>query len=306
MKTTRKVFLLVLVAVLAGCASGSQNIRGFQNEKVSDFSAYSNLLLEPVDTTGMLETSFLRERKTTFYEVTFPELLFLGEIFPGRIKWYGWVVDKDGRENLAQLLWVYRVKLSGKLVGVLAVEGDEKDMVDPKAVGLSTRLKFAYGLNDKETEVAINSKHFASDPVYRAKIAREHGIALKGLKKADYMYPLINKWNRSEGPRGIILTPLKREQFLQVAEINPAYTYSQKFVENVTGTIFFLDPIATGASAFFDLVRPLNVSSKGWDFDNITSRRTYAVAAKHLVDVKYSGMRKELQILDKACKGESK
>lgn len=262
------------------------------------------MLLEPVDTVGIMETPALLNGTLGFYEVVFPEILFLGEIFPGRIKWYGWVADENGNEYLAQLLWVYRVKLSGKLVGVLAVEGGEKEMVNPKAIGLSTRFKFAYSLDEKETETAINQKEFVSNPDYRKKIVREQGIPLKGLRKADYMYPLVDTWDRVKGPRGFILTPLKEKQFLQVAEINPAYTYSQKLAEYSTGTIVPLDPIATGVSAFFDLARSLNAPVKGWGFDNKLDRRAYAIVAKHLVDVKYAAIAEQLRKIEKECKGE--
>src|SRR4030065_1978407 len=94
-----RLFVCFVAAILHGCAARDSIIKGYANDQKPDFNSYSNLLLEPVDTVGVLETPALRDGTMGFYEIIFPEILFLGEIFPGRIKWYGWGAEEKGKEK---------------------------------------------------------------------------------------------------------------------------------------------------------------------------------------------------------------
>lgn len=284
------VFLVFVFAILSGCAA-NQIIK---NAKIGNpGSEEVNLLLEPVDTVGLLETPYLCQGKTRFYEVVFPELLFLGEIYPGRIKWYGWAVDSGDNEYLVQLLWIYRIRLSGKLIGVVSIEGYEGN-IGGKLIGLSSRKSYAYSLDEKEKEVPISWDKFGKGFEYRKKIVEEVGIEIATLKKADYMLPLIQNWNRVEGPRGVIITPLNEEKFKSIARINPAYSYSQKWIKNNPGSIS-LDPIATGMGELFALIEAAGAQSDGWDFEHKENSRMMALKAKHLIDVKFSAIKEILE-----------
>lgn len=285
------VFLVFVFAILSGCAATNQIVKNANtgNPGLSEI----NLLLEPVDTVGLLETPQFHQGKTKFYEVVFPEILFLGEIYPGRIKWYGWAVDSRGNEHLVQMLWIYRIRLNGKLVGVVSIDGYDES-VGGKLIGLSTRMSYAYSLDEKETEVPISRDKFNASVECRKKIVNEVGIEIAALKEADYMLPLIQNWNRVEGPRGVILTPLDEEKFKSIAKINPAYSYSQKWIKNNPGNIYF-NPILTGMNEFFALIEAAGAQPDGWDFNRMGTSRTMALKAKHLIDVKFSAIKEILE-----------
>lgn len=292
------VMIGFLVLFFIGCAARDQIVKNIQNDSEM-MPKQIDLLLEPVDTVGILETEFLKKGETSFYEVTFPEILFLGETFPGRIKWYCWFIENRGNEFLAQLLWTYRVRLNSKVVGVVSIEGEKNKTKEGKITCLSTRSSYAYSIDESEKEIPILREKFNDDPKYRQEIALKVGIEISTLKKADYMYSIINQWNRATGPRGIILTPLTKEKFDDVAVINPAYSNSQKAVENFSATFIPLDPIATGVTWFMEFANASGIPSQGWDFDHKEDHRIMAVKAKHLIDVKFQGIEKMMDEIKK-------
>jgi len=297
MKNFLKYFtiLFFVVALLSGCADKSQVLRGVnsgmeasQNDssEVQLSNVTIDLLIEPPDAVGLLLTPAIRERKAKFYEVVFPEILFLGEIFPGRIKWFGWASDGQ-QECLAQLLWIEKVRLDGKVVGVIAVDNPLPGM---RVVGFSTRLNYVYSLDYDETEISSERGKIVAVSEYRKEMTEKYGVEISTLKNADYMYSIIEHWNRVEGPRGEILTPLKKEDFDKISQKNPAYSWSQKWVENFSGTIS-IDPIQMGVVAFMETVTAAGVNSQGWDFAYRGDSRAMAVKSKHLIDVKFAGIR---------------
>lgn len=287
------VLLFFLLALLSGCADKSQIVRDINSDlenqsvqlAIQVDSTSVDLLLEPVDTVGLLLTPAIRERKAKFYEVIFPEILFLGEIFPERIKWYGWGIGENGSECLAQLLFIYKVRLDNKLVAVIAVDNPNAQ----KVIGFSTRMDYVYSLDHAETEVSASRGKIATDSGYRKELGEKFGVEVSTLKEADYMYAMIENWHRVQGPRGEILTPLDEEKFLEVSRKNPAYTWSQKWVEKFSGSVY-IDPVATGMNAFFETITAAGVKSQGWDFAYNGNSRVMALKAKYLIDMKFRGM----------------
>ncbi|MEI6807021.1 MAG: hypothetical protein WCK49_11070 [Myxococcaceae bacterium] len=285
------VILAMVVALLSGCAATNQRVTDIQSVATTQVktgdSKELDLLLEPVDTVGILETQALRDRRVSFREVVFPEILASGELYPGRLKWFGWCVCR-GREFLAQLVLSPKTSLSGKFIGVVVIDGTEEEIAGGQLVALSTRFEFLYPLNLKETEIKVlNKDEILSVSKKRQEIILAQGIEVDQLPKADFFLEVINSWNRVETKRGWVLTPLSEEQFDYVSRINPAYTHSQKWVKSMHGSIA-LDPYSTAVGMLFDQVNAIGIQPEGWDFGSHSDRRVAAEINKHLLDRKQS------------------
>lgn len=302
MKVTNFFVMIIAIAVLSGCASTGQIVKNYDNSY--NTKKEINLLLEPVDTTGILETPALRERRVSFYEFVFPEILFLGEIYPWRLKWYGWAVVGD-KEYLAQLIYIHKISLTGKLIGGLMIDGIPDELSGGKVVGFSTRMDFVYGLDVAETETSVIEirNDLLAGKEKRRETVEKYGIEIRRLPKADYLLEIIGNWNRFETERGPILSPLTEEQFKAAARENPAYSYSQKYVKSMKGNVA-PDPIAIGVSAFFDLVSAAGADSGGWDFGSKENKRYSALRNKYLFNTKQLVIEKLNDKLQKCKEGE--
>lgn len=304
MKTLRFVVFIFILAILSGCASTGQIVKNYNSPY--ETKKEINLLLEPMDTTGILETPALREGKVSFYEFVFPEILFAGEIYPWRIKWFGLAVVGD-KEYLAQLIYLHKASLTGKLIGGLMIDGTAEEHSGGKVLGFSTRMAYAYGLDVAETEIhALEWREdLLSHSKKRQEMVEKHGIEIKRLPKADYLREIIGNWNRYETDRGAILSPLTEEQFKKTAALNPAYSYSQKYAKNMKGNLA-PDPIAIGVSAFFDLVSAAGADAEGWDFGSKENKRQAALRSKHLFNIKQNVIDELNKKLKKNTEGEKK
>lgn len=92
---------------------------------------------------------------------------------------------------------------------------------------------------------------------------------------------------------------------MKIAEKNPAYSYSQKFIEYSTASIY-TDFVATGISLFFELVEAAGAPSKGWDFAYSGNSRIMALKAKHLLDVKLYGINEMIKKISENQKRSEK
>ena len=312
------VILAMVVALLSGCAAKDQRVSDIQsgatttapneavtlNKPTDPFNPFSggvtikryrganeggqlDLLLEPVDTVGILETQALRDKKVSFREVVFPEILAAGELYPGRLKWFGWCVA-HGREFLAQLIFSPKTSLTGKFIGVVMIDGTEEEIAGGKLVAFSTRFQYLYPLNFKEAEIKVENKgELLSENEKRQEIVLKDGSEVDQLPKADFFLEVINSWNRVETKRGWILTPLSESQFDYVARINPAYTHSQKWVKSMRGSVTW-DPYSIAAGVIFDQINAAGVKPEGWDFGSHTDRRVAAEVNSYLLKMKQS------------------
>lgn len=298
------VVALIAISILSGCASTGQIVNNYNNPY--DAKKEINLLLEPVDTTGILETPALREGKVSFYEFVFPEIVYSGEIYPWRLKWFGWAVVGE-KEYLAQLIYLHKVSLTGKIIGGLMIDGTADELSGGKVVGFSTRMDFGYGMDSAETEIKMGEtrKDFLSDGSMRKEVVEKNGIEIKRLPKADYLLEIISNWNRYETKRGPILSPLKKEDFYEISRKNPAYTYSQRYIEIMKGNIA-PDPIAIGMSTFMDFANAAGADTKGWDFGSTENKRYSAIRNKFLFQTKQNVINKLNERLQQCKEGEKK
>ncbi len=285
-----KFFLVAMVLILFfGCAATDQRVKKINNPAYST-NQELDFLMEPIDGIGILETpALLKHAKdgkgVSYYEFPFPELLYLGEVFPGKVKWFAWVVTLDGKEFPAQILYIYKYSLTGQLIGGLQVDGTREELRGAQAIGLSDRFERAFSLNRDESSIAINRASFSDNPDYRIKITRENGVLLDRLPKADYLFNIINKWNRYETKRGFILSPLSSERFEEVLAINPGYSYTQKLAKQ--SYVVSPDPIGMGVENLFILVQAYNLPPQGWSLGSKARTREYdALVRKHFFDIK--------------------
>lgn len=288
--------LLIFVALLSGCATTDTKLKDFHSPSILEMSTATgenggeiNLLLESVDTVGIFETPQFRKGEVIFRDAIFPEILFCGEMSPGRLRWIGLAVDDDGHEHLAQLVYS-RVSLNGKLIGTIMIDGTEKDFAGGARLGVfSTRFHFFYPLDMKETEIVVeNREEIMTSHMARQKLIRESGIDISRLPQARTLSrEQILSWNRVEGPRGVIYTPLTEEKFSEMARINPGYSHSQKWIASTNGSVS-LNPYAMAINLLFEQIRVAGLKSDGWDFSSRIDRRQSAVMHKTLSSIKQS------------------
>jgi len=279
MKTTQKVFLLVLVAILSGCATSRFVMKdSMLGNKPSD----TNLLIEPYQSLGLLETKALRAGRLTVVQGKFPELLF-GEYYPGRIRWNVWGVDKTGREYFGQALFS-GIAFTGDFMWTIVMDGVISD--DVSVVVLATGLDFAYDLLGEEIPLA---HRFPTDREYRRTIILEKGTRIGDMKKITGFEQVIADWGPPwQTPEGALLSPLGDNEVRLVAGINPQYSMSEKLV----GSGHFglsVDYIGTAVGIGIDVFRSANgsVPSLGWDYNSqIPNRRNMAFIIKYVAALK--------------------
>lgn len=268
-----KTAVILMVLFFCGCAARDQivktkDIRGKVVKK-------ENLLLEPIDMIGLLETQALIEQKASFFEVVIPDMLFLGEMYPTRLKWFGRVVTKDKREYLAQLLLVYRINTDGEIIGVLEVDAPYEELIGAKAVVYSTRMVFAYSLKSDQKEIPIERKKITDDQQYRIDLAWNNGVELDTCPRADFMWQELQTWNRFPLRGRYILTTAGSDEYNYTLKMNPRYTRSQKLVD--TTITITMSPIGTAMANFISLAEHYNIAPDSWCFEAKENRRNIAV-----------------------------
>jgi len=284
------------VAVLFGCAATDTKLKDFHSPLAMEMSVATgendgeiNLLLESVDTVGFFETPSFRRGEVIFRDVIFPEILFCGEMSPGRLRWIGLAIGDDESEHLAQLVYS-RASLKGKLIGTIMIDGIEKDFAGGARIGVfSTRFHYFYPLDIKETEIVVeNREDIITSHTARQKLVRENGIRISRLPQARTLSrEQILSWNRVEGPRGVIYTPLAEKEFSEVARINPGYSHFQRWIASTNGSVS-LDPYGMAINLLFEQIRAAGLKSDGWDFSSRIDRRQSAVMYKALSNIKQS------------------
>lgn len=279
MKTTQKVFLLVLVAILSGCAT---NRYVMKDTHLAEKPGEANLLIEPHQSLGLLETEAVRTGQTTVVQGKFSEMLF-GEYFPGRVRWNVWGVDANGREYFGQALFS-GIAYTGDFQETIVMDGNISDSVS--VVVLATGLDFAYNLLGEEIPLA---HRFPTDRAYRQKVILEKGTKIGDMKKITGFEQVIAAWNKYRIPEGILLSPLSYNDVRTIAGINPQYSVSEKLVATgqVSASIAW-HPIYTAVEVGLSMFRASNgsVPSIGWDYNSqIPSRRNMAFIIKYAMEM---------------------
>jgi hypothetical protein len=285
------LIVLAMVVALSGCATKTNVVSDVQSSDKTSVPTEAgkigqmDLLIEPVNAAGIKETQKMREGNFSTRRIVFPEMLAAGELFPGRVSWYGWLVSK-GKEFLVQLILEPGNNLRGQLMGVALIDGTEQEIAGGKMMGFSTRIKKLYSLKYTEDEFAVEKREtLLSDSKYRQEIVEKYGVEVDQLPRADEFLNEFVLWNRVEMKDGWMLTPLTQSQFDYVARINPVYSHSQKWVASTHGSIS-LSPYGTLANLFFEQIYATQVKPEGWDFDSVSSNAISAQRIKFILDRK--------------------
>lgn len=286
-KVMISLLFFLAVAILSGCAANlkMQNISG-SDSAVSASENEMDMLIESYESVGIMETESLKTGNVTILHCIIPDLL-MGEYYPGRVKWNSWVVDTDGKEYYAQLLFA-GIYYSGELRGVIVVDG--KPSRKARILNLSTLVEFGYNLNGKECP--LNRQKFLHNTEnYRKETVNKYGTEISSyITKFDFL-KAVKGWNKYQTPKGKLLSPLGEKEVKEIAGINPQYSWSEKLVGSGRFAVT-MDPIATAVGIAIDVFRSMNgsVPSMGWDYNSqFPNRREMGIIIEYV-----SRIRKEL------------
>lgn len=276
------LLLMITLAILSGCAA---NLK-MQNIDSVSVTTEIDMLIEPYESLGIMETEAIKSGDVTILHCIIPDIL-MGEYYPGRIKWNSWVVDTNGKEYYAQLLFA-GVYYSGELRGVIVVDG--KPSGKAKILNPSTLVEYAYDLNSKEYKLE-RQKFLHDTENYRKETVNKYGTEIGPyVTKFDFL-KAVKGWNRYQTPKGILLSPLGEKEIKEIAAINPQYSWTEKLAGSGRFAVT-MDPIATAVGVAIDVFRSMNggIPSMGWDYNSqFPSRREMGIIIEYM-----SRMRKEL------------
>ncbi len=272
--------LVIIVAILSGCAA---NLKMQNIDSVSVNTNEIDMLIEPYESLGIMETEAVKNGDVTILHCIIPDIL-MGEYYPGRVKWSAWVVDTDGKEYYAQVLFA-GVYYSGELRGVIVVDG--KPSGKAKILNLSTLVEYGYNLNGKE--YPINRQKFLHNTDnYRKEMVKKYGTEVGPyITKFDFL-KAVKGWNKYQTPKGILLSPLGEKEVKEIAAINPQYSWTEKLVGSGRFAAT-MDPIATAVGIAIDVFRSMNggVPSVGWDYNSqLPNRREMGIIIKYVSEIK--------------------
>ena len=280
------VFITLVAVLLAGCSPHLQMKDMRMSEEVKHNSnGKIDFLIEPHESVGLKVTPSLESGNVSVYRSIFPEILF-GEYHPGRLVWYGVVIDGD-REYFIQAVfsglgWQGGQGYSGIFLQNLVSDGNPSP--DAKGVIFSSAMSFAYNLEGDELPIENKAELLRSFEA-RKTFVEKNGTRLGSLRRDDDFLKVLQKWNVFNVPGGErILSPLGEKEIKDVAAINPQYNFSQRLIGSGR---FVLSPdyIGTTVSLGIDLFRSASSStpSKGWDYlSELPSRRHMALVMKYV------------------------
>jgi hypothetical protein len=280
MKTLRNTFLLfvVFVAILSGCATGKFVMK---DSMLGSKPSEVNLLMEPYQSLGLLETEAVRTGQTTVVQGKFPEILF-GEYFPGRIRWNVWGVDENGREYFGQALFS-GIAFTGDFLWTIVMDGNVPDSVP--LIVLASGLDFGYDLLGEE--IPLEPK-FVRDRAYRQKIILAKGTKVGDMRKITGFQKVTADWNSYRTPEGVLLSPLGDNEVRLIASINPQYHWTEKMVGEGHFSVF-ASYIGTAVGIGIEVFRSANgsIPSTGWDYNSqLPNRRNMAFIIKYVSALK--------------------
>jgi len=260
----KNVFVVIfLVLFCVSCASRAYVIKNA--DLIGGEKRTVNLLNEPVDSIGVLETEELKRGDVTIVQGVFPEDLF-GEIRPGKISYNGWAVSPAGIEYFAQCIFA-GINYSGHFNFVIIIHGkDGPNMDEVRVTPLSAKVSNLFDLAGNR--YPIESRLFIKNKDgYRKKEVLEKGTRVGDLKRIPEFLKSINSWNRFETIHGNIWTPLSKERVQQASAINPKHSFTEKlFLTKGNGTLS-ADVIGTSAGIAFDTYDSLKAKDQGWCFE---------------------------------------
>lgn len=252
-----------------------------------------DLLAEPIDTVGLLETSAMRTGLYTVYDACMPEELLNKEFFPDRLKWFGWAVNPVGREYLAQIIFRPAGTLKDGRVyfkGLLVVDGTPEMHAGAKVLVFSTRLTkaFAPDYGQKEFKM-VDDTEFGSNLLKRLAFVKAHGALIDQFPLAAWAKEELAGWKRFSFPRGFLLSPWELADVRKTAGINPGYTFEQRHIAHGKHAIS-TSPMATVMGLASDIWRAARADTSGWDEDSPQNQKIIEARKKYL-----DGLRENIQ-----------
>jgi len=283
MQKSRLYLLVVLLLLSSGCA-GSITVK---NANFPSGQRDINILIEPYESLFLEVTPEIQSRNITVVQGVFPDILS-GEYSPGRIRWNGWAILKNGEEVSCQILFAGK-NSSGYLDSIVVIQVSKEASKGASVIMLSTFADFGYDLAGNEFKV--NRKGFQKNSSYRKNLVLEKGTKVNEIRKITNFYEgAIQNWNSygtKDGKKG--LSPVSEADIRFIASINPQYSYLEKLIGDGNFSVS-LDPIASAVGVGIDLIRSqTSVPSTGWDYmSELPSRRNMGFIIAYLNELNRS------------------
>lgn len=268
---TRKSAVLILLAVailLGGCGSLKVDVKN--GPMTVEGSDTTNIMVLPHQSLGVQITPALLKGDVTVYNVPLPDCI-MGEMYPGRIRFNGWVVD--GSEEFFAQFVQEGLFSSGELMYAMIVESKRKLSASAKVLELNSTGQFASNLSDDNKIYPVVRDKFKTDKEHRIEFVRQYGSRIGNRSENLDFIKRVKKWNiySFEG-EGKIFSPYGADDIKRIKRINPAYTPLEKMIDDGFATLA-TDPVYTVASIAITVIEGMNAPSKGWDYSATVADR---------------------------------
>lgn len=255
MKNTLIIIGLVVACMLSACAPRQVVKDTFGGREI-------DLLVRPYQSLGVQSTAYVNSAKGASFEAA-PSDFLLGEDYPGRIRWNGWLVNGN-EEYFAQAVRV-GIYADGKFAYNLVVEANEHMARGARAVILSSRCDFAFDLDGGITR--IDRERFLSEKAYRKEIIERYGSPLKYRRSDAQFVASITKWNLYGTDAGDLYSVHDPSALKRIARINPGYGVGERFILR-NQVVLSTNPVATVATIALSVFEAIQGKSQGWDYES--------------------------------------
>ncbi|MEI7891120.1 MAG: hypothetical protein WCI36_04070 [bacterium] len=252
-----KVFCLLVVLMLTGCANTL-----VMKDGPLDLNDPINLLVTPVQSVGVAATRNVKDGAITIVEAPVADKCISAEMYPGRIRWNGLAVNKEGEEFFTQFVLSGMYK-SGEYRFSVIIEGDKEKLRDANVVLLSSKGEFV--CNFEGVLAMIDAARFRNERAYRAETIKKEGSRVGKRHRMSGFEKNVQSWNLYSTYQGEVFTPYGDEDFKTIARINPGYNLLDKVVLNGKVTIS-TNPIYTLWTIGSSIIEGMTAKSQGWDY----------------------------------------
>ncbi len=253
----RILVVLLFGVVLSGCANTLVMKDGPMNGEKS-----VNLLVTPVQSIGVEATENISSEKVTVVEGPIADKCMAAEMYPGRFRWNGLAIGKDGQEFFSQFVLAGMYK-SGEYMFAIITEGEQKVLKDAKVVFLSSKGEYVCNLEGEMLQ--IDAAQFRNEKAYRNELIKKHGTRIGSRREMGGFAKMVLSWNRYTTNQGEIFTPYGDADLKRIVRINPGYNLLDKIVLNGKVTIS-TNPIYTLWTVGFSIIEGMTAKSEGWDY----------------------------------------
>jgi hypothetical protein len=250
----RVLGLALLACIFFGCTGPIQVV------KDSTLGGEIDLMVRPYQSIGVQSTSAIINGKASSFEAA-PSDTLLGEDYPGRVRWNGWVIAGD-EESFAQAIRI-GIYSDGKFAYQLVVDKVEEVARKGRAIILSSRCDYAFDLDGGM--VKIERERFLSEKAYRKDVVSKYGSPLKYRRSDAKFAKAITKWNLYGTDSGDLYSTHDQVAMKRIARINPGYGLIEKFVLK-NQLVISTSPVAMVASIALSVFETIGAPSQGWDY----------------------------------------